>query len=120
MVLACSVFVSVSPLARNVVPTVGHGYGGNTSSSATPFVDGPTLIKQTSHEFWIQNQNQANFTSEVIADCESAMLLSVEGAPIAYCGVIFCDSQTYRTEFVFLLIKVQNEQGRDQIVGSVT
>ncbi len=89
MVLACSVFVSVSPLAGNVVPTVGHGYGGNTSSSATPFVDGPTLIKQTSHEFWIQNQNEANFPSEVIADCESAMLLSVEGAPIAYSGVIF-------------------------------
>ena len=120
MVLACNAFMSASPLAGNVVPTVGHGYGGNMSSSATPLVDGPNLIKQTSHEFWIQNQNEANFPSEVIADCESAMLLSVEVAPIAYSGVIFWDSQTYRTEFVFLLIKVQNEQGRDQIVGSVT
>jgi len=87
MVLACGVLVSASTLAGNVVPTTGHGYGGNTSSTATPLTDGSTLIKQTSHEFWIQDQNDANFPTEVIADCESAMLLSAEGAPIAFSGL---------------------------------
>ena len=41
--------------AGTVVPTTGHGYGAVTSSTATPLADGSTLIKQTTHEFWIEN-----------------------------------------------------------------
>ena len=79
--------MSTTAIAGSVVPTTGHGYGATTSSSATALPDGSTLIKQTSHEFWIQDINEANFPPEVVADCNSAMLLSAEGAPVAFSGV---------------------------------
>ncbi|MAF08127.1 MAG: hypothetical protein CL389_09770 [Acidiferrobacteraceae bacterium] len=74
-------------IAETVVPTSGHGYGGKTSSTATPLADGSTLIKQTTHEFWIQDPSEANFPAVVVADCNGAMLLSAEGAPVAFSGV---------------------------------
>ena len=73
--------------AETVVPTAGHGYGAVTSSTATPLADGSTLIKQTTHEFWIENQSTENFPAEKVADCNATLLLSAKGAPIAFRGV---------------------------------
>ena len=72
--------------AGTVVPTTGHGYGATTSSTATPLADGSTLIKQTTHEFWIEDPSAANFPAEKVADCHGTLLLSAQGAPIAYSG----------------------------------
>ena len=72
--------------AGTVVPTTGHGYGAVTSSTATPLADGSTLIKQTTHEFWIENPSAANFPAEKVADCNATLLLSAQGAPIAFRG----------------------------------
>ena len=72
--------------AETVVPTTGHGYGAVTSSTATPLADGSTLIKQTTHEFWIENPSAANFPSDKVANCNSTLLLSAEGAPIVFRG----------------------------------
>ena len=71
--------------AGTVVPTTGHGYGATTSSTATPLADGSTLIKQTTHEFWIDD-SAAHFPAEKAADCHGTLLLSAQGAPIAYRG----------------------------------
>ena len=74
-------------VAGTTVATTGHGYGGTTSSTATPLADGSTLIRQTRHEFWIEDPSEANFPSEKVADCNGVMLLSAQGAPVAYSGV---------------------------------
>ena len=79
--------MGATAIAGTAVPTTGHGYGATTSSTATPLADGSTLIKRTTHEVWIQGPSEANFPAEVIADCSSAMLLSAEGAPLAFSGV---------------------------------
>ena len=73
-------------LAGTAVPTTGHGYGATTSSTVTPLADGSTLIKQTTHEFWIEDPSAANFPAEKVADCHGTLLLSAQGAPIAYSG----------------------------------
>ena len=73
--------------AETVVPTTGHGYGAVTSSTATPLADGSTLIQQTTQGFWIETTTESNFPSEKVADCNATMLLSAEGAPIAYRSV---------------------------------
>jgi hypothetical protein len=44
------------------------------------------LIKQTTHEFWIENPSAANFPAEKVADCNATLLLSAQGAPIAFRG----------------------------------
>ena len=84
---AAGLFLGGPAIAGTVVPTIGHGYGGTTSSSATPLADGSTLIKQATHEFWIGEPNAANFPTVIVADCNAAMLLSAEGAPVAFSGV---------------------------------
>jgi len=71
--------------AETVVPTTGHGYGAVTSSTATPLADGSMLIKQTTHEIWIDDSG-AHFPAEKSADCHGTLLLSEQGAPIAYRG----------------------------------
>jgi hypothetical protein len=73
--------------AGTVVPTTGHGYGAVTSSTATPLADGSMLIKQTTHEVWIGEPNATNFPVHTIADCHGTLLLSEQGAPIAFRGV---------------------------------
>ena len=73
--------------AETVVPTTGHGYGAVTSSTATPLADGSTLIKQTTHEFWIEDPSAEKFPAEKVADCNATLLLSAQGAPLAYRGV---------------------------------
>ena len=73
--------------AETVVPTTGHGYGAVTSSTATPLADGSTLMQQTTQGFWIETTTESNFPSEKVADCNATMLLSAEGAPIAYRSV---------------------------------
>ena len=79
--------MGTTAIAGTTVSTTGHGYGATTSSKATPLADGSTLINRTTHEVWIQGPSEANFPAEVIADCSSAMLLSAEGAPLAFSGV---------------------------------
>ena len=81
-VFAMSNFVA----AGTVVPTTGHGYGATTSSTATPLADGSTLIKQTTHEVWIEDPSAANFPAEKVADCHGTLWLSAQGALIAYSG----------------------------------
>jgi len=73
--------------AGTAVPADGIGYTSVTSSTATPLADGSTLIKQTTHGLWIETTTEAGFPSEKVADCNVTMLLSAEGAPIAYRAV---------------------------------
>ena len=73
--------------AETTVPTTGHAVTAVTSSTVTPLTDGSTLIKQTSHGFWIEDPSAANFPSEKVADCNGTLLLSAEGAPIVFKGV---------------------------------
>ncbi len=72
--------------AEAVVPNTGHGYSAVTSSTVTPLADGSTLIKQTTHDVWIENPNAADFPAEKAADCRGTLLLSAQGAPIAFRG----------------------------------
>ena len=71
-------FLGGPAIAGTTVATAGHGYGGTTSSTATPLADGSTLIRQTRHEFWIEDPSEANFPSEKVADCNGVMLLSAQ------------------------------------------
>ncbi len=73
--------------AGTAVPSTGYGLNTTTSSTATPLADGSTLIQQTTHGFWIETTTEAGFPSEKAADCNVTMLLSAEGAPIAYISV---------------------------------
>ncbi len=73
--------------AGTAVPSTGYGLNTTTSSTATPLADGSTLIQQTTHGFWIETTTEAGFPSEKAADCNVTMLLSAEGAPIAYRSV---------------------------------
>ena len=73
--------------AGTAVPAAGYGLNTTTSSEATPLADGSTLIHQTSHGFWIETTTEAGFPSVKTADCNATMLLSAEGAPIAYRSV---------------------------------
>ena len=74
-------------LAGTAVPSAGNGLNSTISSTATPLADGSTLIHQTTHGFWIETTTEAGFPSEKSADCNATMLLSAEGAPIAYRSV---------------------------------
>ena len=87
LIFALSTMFAMSnfAVAGTVVPTTGHGYGAVTSSTATPLADGSTLIKQTTHEFWIDDSGE-HFPAEKAADCHGTLLLSAQGAPIAYRG----------------------------------
>ena len=73
--------------AGTAVPADGIGYTSVTSSTATPLADGSTLIKQTTHGFWVETSTEAGFPSEKVADCNATLLLSAEGAPLAYRSV---------------------------------
>ena len=85
--LATAFAMSNFAAAGTSVPAEGIGYTSVTSSTATPLADGSTLIHQTSHGFWIETTTEAGFPSEKTADCNATMLLSAEGAPIAYRSV---------------------------------
>ena len=74
-------------LAGTAVPSNGIAYTYVTSSTATPLADGSTLIRQTTHGLWTETSTEAGFPSDKVADCNSTMLLSAEGAPIAYRSV---------------------------------
>ena len=74
-------------LAGTAVPSIGIGYTAVTSSTATPLADGSTLIRQTTHGIWIETTTEAGFPADKVADCNSTLLLSAEGAPIAYKSV---------------------------------
>ena len=71
-------------LAGTAVPSNGIAYTYVTSSTATPLADGSTLIRQTTHGLWTETSTEAGFPSDKVADCTSTMLLSAEGALIAY------------------------------------
>ena len=88
-VLALAVVFTMGNLAsaETVVPSTGYGLNTVTSSTATPLADGSTLIKQTTHGFWVETSTEANFPSEKVADCHPTLLLSAKGAPIAYRSV---------------------------------
>ena len=73
--------------AGTSVPADGIGYTSVTSSTATPLADGSTLIRQTTHGIWIETTTEAGFPADKVADCKSTLLLSAEGAPIAYKSV---------------------------------
>ena len=73
--------------AGTSVPADGIGYTSVTSSTATPLADGSTLIQQTTHGIWIETTTEAGFPADKVADCKSTLLLSAEGAPIAYRSV---------------------------------
>ena len=73
--------------AGTAVPADGIGYTSVTSSTATPLADGSTLIKQTTHGFWVETSTEANFPSAKVADCTPTLLLSAKGAPLAYRSV---------------------------------
>ena len=87
-VLALAAVFAMGNLASAGTTVPSHGYGLNTttSSTVTPLADGSTLIKQTRHEFWIEDPSAANFPAEKVADCHGTLLLSAQGAPIAYSG----------------------------------
>jgi len=74
-------------LAGTAVPSNGNAYTYVTSSTATPLADGSTLIRQTTHGLWTETSTEAGFPSDKVADCNVTMLLSAEGAPIAYRAV---------------------------------
>ena len=87
LIFALSTIFAISnfAVAGTVVPNTGHGYSAVTSSTVTPLADGSTLIKQTTHEFWIDDSGE-HFPAEKAADCHGTLLLSAQGAPIAYSG----------------------------------
>ena len=74
-------------LAGTAVPSNGNAYTYVTSSTATPLADGSTLIRQTTHGLWSETSTEAGFPADKVADCNSTMLVSAEGAPIAYRSV---------------------------------
>ena len=74
-------------LAGTAVPSNGIAYTYVTSKTAPQLADGSTLIRQTTHGLWTENSTEAGFPSDKVADCTSTMLLSAEGAPIAYRSV---------------------------------
>ena len=88
LIFALSTIFAISnfAVAGTVVPNTGQGYSTVTSSTVTPLADGSTLIKQTTHDVWIENPNAANFPAEKAADCHGTLLLSAQGAPIAFRG----------------------------------
>jgi len=45
------------------------------------------LIKSTTHGFWVETSTEAGYPSEKVADCNATLLLSAEGAPLAYRSV---------------------------------
>ena len=71
-------------LAGTAVPSAGIAYTYVTSSTATPLADGSTLIRQTTHGLWSETSTEAGFPADKVADCNPTMLLSAEGAMIAY------------------------------------
>ena len=79
--------MSTFAAAGTSVPADGIGYTAVTSSTATPLADGSTLIRQTTHGIWIEPTTEAGFPADKVADCNSTLLLSAEGAPIAYKSV---------------------------------
>ena len=85
--LATTFAMSNFAAAGTSVPADGIGYTAVTSSTATPLADGSTLIHQTTHGIWIETTPEAGFPADKVADCNSTMLLSAEGAPIAYRSV---------------------------------
>ena len=70
--------------AETVVPTTGHGYGTTTSSTVISLADGSTLIRQTTHGLWSETSTEAGFPADKVADCNPTLLLSAEGAMIAF------------------------------------
>ena len=93
-VFAMSTFAA----AGTSVPADGIGYTAVTSSTATPLADGSTLIRQTTHGIWIETTTEAGFPADKVADCNSTLLLSAEGAPIAYrsvCAVSDIDGDVF-------------------------
>jgi len=89
LISAATILFAMSNFAAagTVVPSTGYGLNTTTSSTATPLADGSTLIQQTTHGFWVETSTEAGFPSEKAADCNATMLLSAEGAPIAYRSV---------------------------------
>ena len=84
--------------AGTSVPADGIGYTSVTSSTATPLAHGSTLIQQTTHGIWIETTTEAGFPADKVADCNSTMLVSAEGAPIAYrsiCTASDIDGDTF-------------------------
>jgi len=73
--------------AGTAVPSHGYGLNTTTSSTATPLEGGATLIKSTTHGFWVETSTEAGYPSEKVADCNATLLLSAEGAPLAYRSV---------------------------------
>ena len=71
-------------LAGTAVPSNGIAYTYVTSSTATPLADGSTLIRQTTHGLWSETSTEAGFPADKVADCNPTLLLSAEGAMIAY------------------------------------
>ena len=88
-VLALAAVFAMGNLASAGTTVPSHGYGLNTttSSTVTPLEGGATLIKNTTHGFWIETSTEANFPSEKVAVCNATMLLSAEGAPVVYRSV---------------------------------
>ena len=88
-VLALAAVFAMGNLASAGTTVPSHGYGLNTttSSTVTPLEGGATLIKSTTHGFWVETSTEANFPSEKVADCTPTLLLSAKGAPIAYRSV---------------------------------
>ena len=89
LILALATVFAMSnfAIAGTSVPADGIGYTAVTSSTATPLADGSTLIRQTTHGIWIETTTEAGFPADKVADCNSTLLLSAEGAPIAYKSV---------------------------------
>ena len=73
--------------AGTAVPSHGYGLNTTTSSTATSLEGGATLIKSTTHGFWVETSTEAGYPSEKVADCNATLLLSAEGAPLAYRSV---------------------------------
>ena len=88
-IFAATALLAISNFAAagTIVPAAGYGFNTTTSSTATPLADGSTLIHQTTHGIWIETTPEAGFPADKVADCNSTMLLSAEGAPIAYRSV---------------------------------
>ena len=88
-IFAATALLAISNFAAagTIVPAAGYGFNTTTSSTATPLADGSTLIQQTTQGFWVETTTESNFPSEKVANCNATMLLSAEGAPIAYRSV---------------------------------
>ena len=68
--------------ARKTVPSVGHGFGTTTSSEQSKMPDGTIVIKNTTHEFWIEEQAPAGLLSISVSDCVYSMRFTPEWANI--------------------------------------